>query len=65
MCQCSKKLVTCKEDCCFDHSDFVAYSMFTLDVCLGSLGTSIFGNSSLAASNTLSKLPSRLSFCLL
>ena len=24
MYQCSKKLVTCKEHCCFDHSDFPA-----------------------------------------
>ena len=62
MYQCSKKLVTCKEHCCFDHSDFPAHSMFTSDVCWGSLGTSIFGNSSSAASNTRSRLPSRLSF---
>ena len=33
-----------------------------IDVCWGSLGTSIFGNSSLDASNTRSRLPSRLSF---
>ena len=33
MYQCSKKLVTCKEHCCFDHSDFPAHSMFTFDVC--------------------------------
>ena len=32
------------------------------DVCWGSLGASIFGNSSSAANNTRSKLPSRLSF---
>ena len=32
MYQCSKKLVTCKEHCCFDHSDFPAHSMFTSDV---------------------------------
>ena len=65
MYQCSKKLVTCKEHCCFDHSDFPAHSMFTFDVCWGSLGTSIFGNSSSAANNTRSRLPSRLSFCFL
>ena len=41
--QCSKRLVTCKEHCCFDHSDFPAHSMFTSDVCWGTLGTSIFG----------------------
>ena len=62
MYQCSKKLATCKEHCCFDHSDFSAHSMFTSDVCWGSLGTSIFGNSSSAASNTRSRLPSWLSF---
>ena len=62
MYHCSKKLVTCKEHCCFDHSDFPAHSMFTSDVCWGSLGTSIFGNSSSAASNTRSRLPSGLSF---
>ena len=32
------------------------------DVCWGTLGTSIFGNSSSVASNTRSRLPSRLSF---
>ena len=37
--QCSKRLVTYKEYCCFDHSDFPAHSMFTFDVCWGSLGT--------------------------
>ena len=42
MYQCSKKLVTGKEHCHFDHSDFPAHSMFTFDVCWGSLGTSIF-----------------------
>ena len=36
--------------------------MFIFDVCLGSLGISIFGNSSSAANNTQSRLPSRLSF---
>ena len=46
----------------FDHSDFLAHSMFTSDVCWGSLGTSIFGNSSSAANNTWSRLPSRLPF---
>ena len=39
--------------------------MFTFDVCWGSLGNSIFGNSSSAANNTPSKLPSRLPFRLL
>ena len=39
-----------------------AHSMFTFDVCWGSLGTSIFGNSSPVANNTRSRLPSRLSF---
>ena len=62
MYQCSEKLGTCKEHCCFDHSDFPAHSMFTSDVCWGGLGTSIFGNSSSAASNTRSRLPFRLSF---
>ena len=62
MYQCSKKLVKYKEYSCFDHSDFPAHSMFTFDVCWGSLGTSIFGNSSLAANNTQSRLPSRISF---
>ena len=59
---CSKKLVPYKEYCCFDHSNFPAHSVFTFDVCWGSLGTSIFWNSSSAASNTRSRLPSRLSF---
>ena len=36
--------------------------MFTFDVCWGSLGTSIFGNSNSAANNTWFRLPSRLSF---
>ena len=62
MYQCSKKLVKYKEYSCFDHSDFPAHSMFTFDVCWGNLGTSIFGNSSSAASNTGSRLPSRLYF---
>ena len=61
MYQCSKKLVKYKEYSCFDHSDFPAHSMFTFDVCWGSLGTSIFRNSSSAANNTRSRLPSRLS----
>ena len=61
MYQCSKKLATCKEHCCLDHSDFPAHSLFTSDVCWGSLDTSIFGNSSSAASNTRSRLTSRLS----
>ena len=52
MCQCSKKLVRYKEYSCFDHFDFPAHSMFTFDVCCGSLGTSIFGSSSSAANNT-------------
>ena len=48
MYQCYKKLVTYKEYSCFDHSDFPlpANSMFTFEVCWGSLGTSIFENSS-------------------
>ena len=29
MYQCSEKLGTCKEHCCFDHSDFPAHLMFT------------------------------------
>ena len=37
-------------------------SVFTFDKFGGSLGTSIFGNSSSAAINTRSRLPSRLSF---
>ena len=65
MYQCSKKLVTYKEYSFFGHSNFPAHSMFTFHVCWGSLATSIFENSSLVASNTLSRLPSRLSFCLL
>ena len=62
MYQDSKKVVAIKEYCCFDHSDFLAHSLFAFDVCWGSLGTSIFRNSSSAASNTRSRLPSRLSF---
>ena len=62
MYQSSKKLVTYKEYSCFGYSDFPAHSMFTSDVCWDSLGTSIFGNSSSAANNTRSRLPSRLSF---
>ena len=60
--QYSKKLVTYKEYSCFDNSDFSAHSLFTFDVYRGSLGTSIFGNSSSAANNIWSRLPSRLSF---
>ena len=33
--QCSKKLATSKEHCCFDHSDFPAHSVFTSDVSSG------------------------------
>ena len=62
MYQCPKKLITYKEYSCLDHRDFPAHSMFTFDVCWGSLGTSIFGNSSLATNNTRSTLLSRLSF---
>ena len=65
MYQCSKKLVTYKEYSCFEHSDFPTHSMFTFDVCWGTLGTSIFGNSSSSANNTRSRLPSRLSFSFL
>ena len=62
MIKCSKKLVKYKEYSCFDYSDFPAHSMIRFDVCWGSLRINIFGNSSLAASNTPSRLPSRLSF---
>ena len=48
-----QKASTYKEYCYFDHSDFPAHSTFTFDVCWGSLGTSILGNSSWATSNTL------------
>ena len=65
MYQSSKRLVTYKEYSCFDYSDFPAHSVFTSDVCWDSLGTSIFGNSSSAACNTRSRLPSRLSFLFL
>ena len=65
MYRCSEKLITCKEHCCFDHSDFPAHSVFTSDVSSGSLGTSIFGNSRSAAINTQSRLPSRLYFLFL
>ena len=61
MYQCFKKLVKYKDYSCIDHSDFPAHSVFTFDVYWGSLGTSIFGNSSSAANNTWSRLPSRLS----
>ena len=36
-------LVKYKEYSCFDHSDFPAHSVFTLDVCCGSLGTIALG----------------------
>ena len=62
MYQLSKKLITYKQYYCFNLSNFPAHSMFTFDVCRGILGTSIFGNSSSAASNTWFRLPSRLSF---
>ena len=42
--------------------DFPAHSVSTFNVFWGSLGTSIFGNSSSVANNTRSRLPSRLSF---
>ena len=45
------KLVIYKEYSCFDHSDFPAHSLFTFDVCWGSLSTCIFGNSSSVANN--------------
>ena len=48
-----------KECSCFD---FLAHSMFTFDVFCGSLCTSIFGNSSLAANKTWSRMHSRLYF---
>ena len=44
---------------------FSAHSFFTFIVFWGRLGTSIFGNSSSAANNTRSRLPSRPSFCFL
>ena len=65
MYQCSKKLVKYKVCSCFDHFDFPVHSLFTSDVCWDSLGTSIFGNSGSVASNTRSRLSSRLSFCFL
>ena len=60
MYKCSKKLVTWKGHWCFHHSDFSTHLIFTFDVCLDSLGTSIFRNSSSAASNTRSRLTYRL-----
>ena len=48
-----------QEYSCFD---FPAHSMFPSDVFWGSLGTSIFGNSSSAENNTQSRLRSILSF---
>ena len=65
MYQCSKRLVKYKEYSCFDHSDFLAHSVFTFDVCWAGLGTFILENSSSASNNTWSRLPSRLSFCFL
>ena len=47
------------------HGTIVIRNEKTFDVCWGSLGTSIFGNSSSATNNTQSRLPSRLSFCFL
>ena len=55
-------MVTYKDNCSFDHSDSPAHSVFTFDASWGSMGTIIFGNASSAASNTQSRLPSRLSF---
>ena len=57
--QYSNKLVKYKEFSCFGHSGFPAHLMFIVDVCCDSLGTSIFGDSSSAASNTRSRLPSK------
>ena len=51
-----------KEYSCFD---FPIQSMIIFDVFWVSLGTSIFGNSSLATTNTWSRPLSRLSFCCL
>ena len=48
-----------KECSCFD---FPANSTFIFDIFGGSLGTSIFENSSSAANDTQFTLPSRLSF---
>ena len=48
-----------KEYSCFD---FAELSMFTFDEFWGCLGTSIFRNSSSAANNTRSKIPSWLSY---
>ena len=62
MYQCLKKLVKCKEYSYFNHSAFPAYSVFTSDVCWGSLGNTIFWNSSSAANNVRSRLASTLSF---
>ena len=59
MYRCSKKLITYKEYSCFD---FPVHSVFIFDVCWGSLGTRVFGNSRSAGNNTRSSLPSRLSF---
>ena len=46
----------------FLFSGTLWHSVFTFDVCWGSLGTSIWGHSSSIANNTQSRLPSRLSF---
>ena len=44
------------------HLRFIIVIRNRYDVCWGTLGTSIFGNSSSVASNTRSRIPSRLSF---
>ena len=62
MYQCDKKLVKYKEYSCFNHSHFLAHSVFIFDVYWSSLCNSIFGNSSSAANNTQSRLPFTLSF---
>ena len=54
----SKKLVT-KNNSCFD---FPVHSIFTFDVFWVSLSPIIIGNSSSAANNTRTRLPSRLFF---
>ena len=60
--QCSKKLVKYKDTVVLTILTLQHIQCLYFDVCWGSLGTSIFGKSSLVAYNTLSKLPSRLSF---
>ena len=62
MYQCSKRLVKYKDYSCFDDSDFPAHSVFTFDVCWGSLCTNVFGNPSSAVYNTRLRLLSRVSF---